>query len=119
MYVALDSYVKRDHAKEWKKWEEQIDVINSAVKNITGVTTTVVVPPVANHTPSLEIAWDNSKIKFTKEDMGLKLRNGKPSIETVSWEKDNSIRVTVFMLKPGQEKIVASRIKEELMAAPV
>jgi uncharacterized pyridoxal phosphate-dependent enzyme len=119
MYVALDSYVKRDHAKEWKMWEEQVAMINNAVKNIAGITTATVIPPVANHVPSLEIVWDNSKIKLTKEEMGLKMRNGKPSIETVSWEKDNSIRVNVFMLKPGQDKIVAARIKEELMAASV
>lgn len=117
MYVALDSYIKRDHDKEWKMWEDRIALINNAVKNISGVTTEVTVPPIANHSPSLTIAWDNSKIKHTKESLGEKLRNGKPSIETVSWEKDNSIRITVFMLKPGQEKIVAARIKEELMAA--
>ena len=63
------------------------------------------------------IAWDSNKIKLTKESLGEKLRNGVPSIETVSWEKDNSIRVTVFMLKPKQDKIVARRIKEELLAA--
>ena len=119
MYVALDSYVKRDHAKEWKMWEDQIAAIDNSVKSIDGVTTTVVIPPVANHVPSLEIIWDGNKIKLTKEEMGLKLRNGKPSIETVSWEKDNSIRITVFMLKPGQDKIVADRIKEELMAAAI
>lgn len=119
MYVALDSYVKRDHAKEWKMWEAQIVMINNTVKSIAGITTATVIPAVANHVPSLEIVWDNSKIKLTKEDMGLKLRNGKPSIETVSWEKDNSIRVNVFMLKPGQDKIVAARIREELIAASV
>ena len=117
MYVALDSYIKRDHAKEWKIWEDRITVIDTAVKNIPGVTTEVVVPPVANHSPSLMIAWDNSKINLTKESLGEKLRKGNPSIETVSWEKDNSIRVTVFMLKPRQEKIVAARIKEELLLA--
>jgi L-seryl-tRNA(Ser) seleniumtransferase len=117
MYVALDSYIKRDHAKEWKTWEDRIDVINNAVKNISGVTTEIIVPPIANHSPSLMIAWDNGKIKLTKESLAEKLRNGKPSIETVSWEKDNSIRVTVFMLKPRQEKIVAARIKEELLLA--
>jgi uncharacterized pyridoxal phosphate-dependent enzyme len=119
MYVALDSYVKKDHNKEWKMWEDRIAVINNSVKNIPGVTTEVIVPPVANHSPSLMIAWDNSKIKLTKESFAEKLRNGKPSIETVSWEKDNSIRVTVFMLKPRQEKIVAARIKEELLQASV
>jgi L-seryl-tRNA(Ser) seleniumtransferase len=119
MYVALDSYIKRDHAKEWKIWEDRIALIDTAIKNIPGVTTEIVVPPVANHSPSLMIAWDNSKIKLTKESLGEKLRKGNPSIETVSWEKDNSIRVTVFMLKPRQEKIVAARIKEELLLASV
>ena len=117
MYVALESYINRDHKKEWKMWEDRIAVINNAVKNIAGVTTEIIIPPIANHTPSLMIAWDNSKIKLTKESLGEKLRNSKPSIETVSWEKDNSIRITVFMLKPGQEKTVATRIKEELVAA--
>lgn len=117
MYVALDTYIKRDHEKEWKIWEDRIAVINNSVKTIPGVTTEIIVPPVANHSPSLMIAWDNNKIKLTKESLAEKLRNGKPSIETVSWEKDNSIRVTVFMLKPKQEKIVAARIKEELLLA--
>jgi uncharacterized pyridoxal phosphate-dependent enzyme len=117
MYVALESYINRDHKKEWKMWEDKIAVINNAVKNISGVITETIIPPVANHTPSLMISWDNSKVHLTKESLGEKLRKGSPSIETVSWEKDNSIRLTVFMLKPGQEKIVATRIKEELLAA--
>jgi uncharacterized pyridoxal phosphate-dependent enzyme len=117
MYVALDSYVKRDHNKEWKMWEDRLAVINNGVKNISGVTTEIIIPPVANHTPSLEISWDNSKIKITRDAFAEKLRKGWPSIEVVSWEKENSIRLTVFMLKPRQEKIVASRIKEELLLA--
>ncbi len=117
MYVALDSYIKRDHNKEWKMWEEKIAIINNAIKNINGVTTEIVVPPVANHTPSLEISWDISKVKLKPAALGEKLSKGSPSIEVVSWEKDNSIKITVFMLKPGQEKIVGTRIKEELQQA--
>jgi L-seryl-tRNA(Ser) seleniumtransferase len=33
--------------------------------------------------------------------------------------KENSVVITVWMLKPGQEKIVASRIQEELKKASV
>src|SRR6185295_17386069 len=113
MYVALDSYIKRDHAREWKTWEERITLINNAVKNIPGVTTEVIVPPVANHNPSLEISWDVSKVKATRDEFGERLRKGSPSIEVIAWEKENSIRLTVFMLKPGQEKVVAKRIQEE------
>jgi len=119
MYVALDSYIKRDHDKEWKMWEDRIALINDSVKNINGVTTEITIPPVANHSPSLGIGWDNTKVKITREALGEKLRKGSPSIEVVSWEKEkeNSIRLTVFMLKKGQEKIVAARIKEELLLA--
>jgi L-seryl-tRNA(Ser) seleniumtransferase len=117
MYVALDGYIKRDHALDWKTWEERIAVINNAVKSVPGVTTEVTVPPVANHTPSLEITWDTSKVKETRDGFGERLRKGSPSIEVIAWEKENSIRLTVFMLKPGQEKVVAKRIREELLKA--
>lgn len=119
MYVALERYVKHDHAKEWKTWESKIAHIDNAVKGIDGVKTEVVLPPIANHTPSLSITWDDQKIKLTKEAMGDKLRKGTPSIEVISWETVNNIRLTVFMLKPDQEKIVAKRIREELTNASV
>lgn len=117
MYVAVERYVKHDHAKEWRMWEDKIALINNTVKNIQGVKTEVVIPPVANHLPSLSITWDPQKVKLTRDQMGEKLRKGTPSIEVIAWETENNIRLTVFMLKPGQEKIVAQRIKEELVQA--
>lgn len=117
MYVALDKYVKHDHAKEWKEWEQKLELIDSAVRGIGGVTTERVLPPIANHTPSLSISWDKTKVKVTRDQLLEKLRNGNPSIEVIGWEAENNIRLTVFMLKPGQEKIVARRIKEELTLA--
>lgn len=117
MYVALDKYVKHDHAKEWKEWEQKIELIDNAVKSISGVTTERVLPPIANHTPSLSISWDSKKVKITRDQLLEKLRKGNPSIEVIGWEAENNIRLTVFMLKPGQEKIVARRIKEELTQA--
>jgi uncharacterized pyridoxal phosphate-dependent enzyme len=118
MYAALDAYINKDHDKEWKMWEDNIGYINDAVKNIKGVTTEISVPPIANHTPKLKIAWDKNIIRTTRENLGDKLRNGNPSIEVISWgDEDNSISLTVFMLKKGEEKIVAKRIKEELSVA--
>ena len=118
MYAALDAYINKDHDKEWKMWEDNVGYINDAVKNIKGVTTEISVPPIANHTPKLKIAWDKNIIRTTRENLGDKLRNGNPSIEVISWgDEDNSISLTVFMLKKGEEKIVARRIKEELSVA--
>lgn len=115
MYVALEKYIHTDHEREWRIWEERIAVIENTVKNIDGVFTEVVVPPIANHTPTLNISWEKSKIKWAGKDLLMKLRNGNPSIEMRSG-KDDGLELTVFMLKPGQEKIVARRLREELTA---
>ncbi|MET1056649.1 MAG: selenocysteine synthase [Pedobacter sp.] len=113
MYAALDHYVKLDHDKEWKDWEARVAVIETAVKGVSGVTTTVTVPPIANHNPLLNIAWDTAKVKISSDDLQLALRNGNPSIEIMKFTP-NSINITVFMLKPGEDKIVAKRVQEEL-----
>lgn len=118
MYAALDRYVKQDHQKEWKMWEDQVAVIENAAKKVKGVTTQVTVPPIANHTPALSISWDQSVVKINRKDLQDKLRIGNPSIEVMG-KDDSTINITVFMLKPGQEKIVAARVAEELKNASV
>ena len=117
MYAALDRYVKLDHAKEWKAWEQSISLIDSAVKKVKGVKTEVIVPPVANHTPSLKITWDPKVTSLTGEALGNQLRNGSPSIEIISWEEKESVKLTVFMLQTGEDQIVARRLREELEKA--
>jgi L-seryl-tRNA(Ser) seleniumtransferase len=117
MYAALDRYVKLDHTKEWKEWEQKITLIDTSVKKVKGVKTEIIVPPVANHTPSLKITWDPNVTKLTSEELGKQLRAGSPSVEVVSWEEKDSVKVTVFMLKAGEPEIVAKRLREELEKA--
>ena len=115
MYVALEKYINQDHDAEWKMWESKIDTIVTSVNSIEGVTTEVSVPPIANHTPLLFIKWDESKVKTSNKDLMLKLRNGSPSIEVMA--NGTGINITVFMLQDGEEKIVAKRVREELLLA--
>jgi seryl-tRNA(Sec) selenium transferase len=117
MYVALEHYISRDHDKEWKTWENMVATIEKSVKTIDGVSTKVSVPTLGNVTPTLEISWDKTKVKFSGKELQEKLRNGSPSIEVAGGE-ENSIRITVWVMKPGDEKIVARRLKEELSARP-
>jgi uncharacterized pyridoxal phosphate-dependent enzyme len=116
MYVALDRYINLDHEKEWKIWENRIALIENAARKVEGVTAMVIVPPVANHTPTLNLSWDKSKVKVNRNEFQDRLRRGDPSIEVMGGKGD-SIVITAFMLKPGQEKIVAARIQEELRKA--
>lgn len=115
MYVALKHYISYDHEKEWKMWEDRVAVINKAVKNINGVTTEITVPPIANHTPTLIITWDTSKIKISGSEMTMALINGNPAIEASGG--NNSLSVAPWMMVSGEEKIVAARIREELLKA--
>jgi L-seryl-tRNA(Ser) seleniumtransferase len=116
MYVALEKYINQDHDKEWKEWEDRLGQIETAVKKIQGITTEVRIPPLGNHTPTLHITWDTAKVKVSDKELREALRNSNPSIE-LGGGTTNSVSVTVFMLKPGQEKIVAARLKEELSKA--
>ena len=115
MYVALEKYINQDHDAEWKMWESKIDTIAKSVNSIEGVKIEISVPPIANHTPLLFISWDESKVKTSNKDLMLKLRNGSPSIEVMA--NGTGINITVFMLQEGEEKMVAKRIREELLLA--
>lgn len=118
MYAALDRFIKLDHGKEWQMWEDRAKVILNAVSKVKGVKAEIFVPPIANVTPTLRISWDQSIIKLTPKDMTLNLRNGVPSIEAPKSINDAMI-LSVWMMQPGEEKIVARRFTEELIKASV
>lgn len=115
MMVALELYLARDHEKEWELWENQIKLISDSAKSVKGVETEIHVPPHANHVPSLKIRWDEKIVKITKDDMRKQLRDGHPSIETVGNKEE--VGITTWMMEPGQERIVAQRVKEVLANA--
>lgn len=118
MYVALEKFINMDHKKEWKMWEDRTALIGNAAKSVNGVTTEVTVPKLGNHTPTLRVTWDAAKVSLPVKVLQENLRNGNPSIEIIAGDM-NSLTITTWMLKPGEEKIVASRLKEELQKAAV
>lgn len=116
MLVALELYLNKDHDKEWKLWEDQIELISNSALSIEGVRTEIHVPKHANHVPSLRIQWDESKVKITADEARRQLREGHPSIQTVG--NKTTIGITTWMMTPGQERIVAKRVHEILKSAP-
>ena len=116
MMAAVEAYVKRDHAAEWKEWERRLNVVATAAKSIPTVTTETFVPHIANSVPHLHIRWDQSKVKATYADVVKKLREGEPSIETTPGSND-SLYLNFWMLQAGEAEIVARRVKEVLKAA--
>jgi seryl-tRNA(Sec) selenium transferase len=135
VYAALKNLLATDQEKQWKEWEAGIELVRNAVRSIDGISTEVRVNPLGNHTPSLRITWDDTKIKLTGADLQNNLRFGNPSIEAgfsglpmfngqatpplPGSKGRNSVSVTVWMMQPGEEKIVARRLREEFEKASV
>ena len=103
------------HEKDWEEFytrAHMIQTIHDAAVSVPGVIAEIHVPEVANHVPSLKISMDPDKTEMTPDLLRQKLREGHPSIETVGGKE--AVGITPWMMIPGQERIVASRIREIL-----
>lgn len=116
MMVALELYLKKDHDKEWQEWLGRVERINRRVSTVPTVVAEERIPEgPANLYPGCRISWDQNRIRITPDEMEEALRNGYPSIEASS--RDETLRITVSMLKPEEVDVVGWRIKEELEKA--
>lgn len=115
MLAALEAYLSRDEKAEWDMWEKQIKLISDLATSVPGVTSEIHVPEIANHVPSLRIKWDEKKVKITPNEVRQILREGHPSIETMG-DKE-TVAITTWQMVPGEERIVAKRLKEILEKA--
>ena len=110
MVKALESYLKEDHEALNKEWQRRLDFVSSQVTKIPGVTTSFPTPEIANHVPHMHIKWDSAHIKLTPREVTTALRGGKPSIVLSSGEHGEALSMNSFMLKPGEEKIIAQEL---------
>jgi D-glucosaminate-6-phosphate ammonia-lyase len=116
MLVALETYLKEDHAAVWKDWEGRCRCISRALGAFDDVKTEIFVPPIANAVPHLRIRWDSKKRGLTPAEMVKKLRDGKPSIEVTPGSRQQFV-IGVWMMDPGEDAIVGERIRSILAGA--
>src|SRR6185312_6283788 len=124
MLMAVEMWVKRDHDAEWKRWTGWLDHISQRVSTVAGVTTTVNQPNgLSNRTPSLTILWDRQKIATTGDTVARVLLDGEPRITLDAARggpqgSQTGVRVTPYMMAPGDEKIIADRLVAVLSKPP-
>jgi L-seryl-tRNA(Ser) seleniumtransferase len=116
MLVALEIYLKQDHAAIWKDWEARCRRIAEAVKEFPDVKTEVYVPRIANAVPHLRVRWDASKRNLTPAQMLQRLHEGTPSIEVGPGSR-NPLVIGVWMMEPGDDAIVGERLRAILSGA--
>jgi L-seryl-tRNA(Ser) seleniumtransferase len=113
MMVALEVYLKRDHDADWREWEKRVERIAAGVSVIPGVHTEQFVPDVHYRVPHLRIRWKQAANGLSPRDVMRKLREGEPSIEIRPVIEDG-IELGVWMLRDGEDRVVARRIREVL-----
>ena len=113
MLAALELYVGKDHAREAREFDKRAEAIRSGAASVPGVTAEVFVPEVANHVPHVRITWDGAD-RTAAAAVVTAMRDGEPSIAIRS--EENALVVGVWMMRGGEEKVVAKRLRETLAA---
>lgn len=119
MWAAVERFMKLDHEAEQREWEKRIATIERAVQEIPTVQTRRIVPPIANRVPHLLISWDEQRVRITPAQMKQKLADGDPSIATarVHGTGDQGFLISVFMLQPDEDTLVAASLQKILQQA--
>jgi D-glucosaminate-6-phosphate ammonia-lyase len=114
MLVAVELYLKRDHASEWKDFERRAAVIRESLNSVQGVKTEIWIGEIANAVPHVKVTWDQAAIPLSIAEAQKRLREGEPSIEVVPGSRE--FMIGVWMMEPGDAEIVAKRVKQVLTA---
>ena len=128
LVAAIDWFLKQDDAAIEAGCRERADRIAKHLSTIPTVQTQIFIPEVANHVPHLLISYDQNRIKITGAEVMRKMREGKPRIELNPSTGGapasagllggpNTIVVGVWMLQPGEDMVVAKRVRELLQEA--
>jgi seryl-tRNA(Sec) selenium transferase len=121
MLAAVEAWVKRDHAAEWKTWLSWLDTIAKRVSRIDGITTALREPTeLSNKSPSLAVMWDSTKLHVTGEELAEELARTSPRIALGGGiggrgadarpPGTTGVTITAWQMQPGQDKIVADRL---------
>jgi L-seryl-tRNA(Ser) seleniumtransferase len=111
MLAALEHYVNKDHAAERRDFDSRAETIKKSATAVPGVQAEIFVPDVANHVPHVRISWDPVQVGIQPEGVIRLLRDGEPSIRV---RPGSEVVVGVWMMRPGEDKIVARRLREVL-----
>ena len=127
MVAAVDWFLSQSDEAMQAEFQARANRIASHLKTIPTLQAKIVIPEVANHVPHLLLNYDHDRIKITARKVADRLRQGNPSIELnpATGTKntrgltgnEDTIVIGVWMLQPGEDLIVAERLRQVLSSA--
>ncbi len=116
MLVALELFIERDHEQVWKEWTRRCKRIEQALASLSGVSTEIFVPEIANAVPHLRVRWDYRRAALVPEQAAARLRDRDPGVEVRPGYEDGLV-IAVWMMEPGEERVVGRQVRGVLAEA--
>jgi L-seryl-tRNA(Ser) seleniumtransferase len=128
MVAAVDWFLSQSDEAMEAEYRRRAERICAELKSIPTLESSIAVPEVANHVPHLLLRYDQQRVTIAPMAVAHQLREGNPSIElnpstgrregSAGLHSDeNTIVIGVWMLQPGEDVIVAKRLREVLTGA--
>ncbi|MEO5998069.1 MAG: aminotransferase class I/II-fold pyridoxal phosphate-dependent enzyme [Chitinophagaceae bacterium] len=130
MLMAVEMWMKRDHAKEIAIWTKRLEYISVRLSKIPGLSLEIRQPKIdelSNPSPDLLVNWDIEKIPLTGDEVEQLLWNADPRVAVSGAGSflpfppnfKPNILINSSQLKDGEERIIADRVFAVLSKPPV
>ncbi len=119
LLTAVELYLKRDHAADRREYHAMLERAARRLAGVPTVFTELITNDDYSHSPRLSVQWDEAKLGVTLDQMMERLVGGEPAIVATDMTKyqpnwKRGIGIFPYNLRPGEEIIVADRVREIL-----
>lgn len=116
--AALEAWGRRDHAAERRKERGYLDLWGERFAGRPGVRAEIIPDPTGNPIDRLKLSVDPHAAGITAWDLADRLAQGDPPVIIRDHEVEHGFfEMDPCNLHPGEERVVADRVVEELEAA--
>lgn len=110
LVAAVERYLNVDHAAERRELDGRAERVMQALQEVSGVFCATHVPDIANHVPHVLVDWSEEGLGLSSESAVERLLAGSPPV-AVSRLGVGQLRISMWMLRPGEDLIVAERLR--------
>ena len=130
--AAVEWSSRRDYKADCRTWEGRVQYIIKELASVQGLKAEMYYRKIGNEVPHVGLLWDEQALGLTKQQVVDALRKGEPQIEVIGGQQREMVRhdepapikerpaagepvrlisIVSNTLRPGEEKIIARRLR--------
>lgn len=110
LVAAVERYLSLDHEAERRELDARAELVSGVLEGAPGLSCDTHVPEIANHVPHVVVNWSEGDLGLTSQDAAARLLEGDPPV-AVSRTGEGQLRISMWMLRSGEDAVVAERVK--------